>query len=758
MISIQYLVALSLHRLFSSKTPRNHIMNALPLFILLCIAIAFASKIESNVDRFGCLPRKSVGLANCPTTHNFNANVNAPFDNDLDIINGDTVEAGFQFGFNGNCVTKYSFTFCNLTVTLPLICATNNGNTTVDYTFAFPSITYVIPGNTALFPTGTPYQSGEILIPVNSLCPNGQLSYQTNSFATLSGILNSNAVGLLVSGNFHVLLIRNETNGNNTFANGSLASFPYAPCNCRGNGSVTTAPPTTSPTPPPPGCTLIANDGHIHGEAYPASTAGSLEDFISGGTAPYTFTVSNAVNGQIAQVPGNVYIFNADQNFSGIGSFDYTVSDSSNPACFGSGTVFVNVTGGCNLTAMNETIPGNPSPDFTFGNLFPLASGGTQPYFFETYINNFGGSANILPDGTFVFTPGLGFSGNAFFEFVLSDSSTPQCSVIGRVTVVVPAATIPPPTTHLPPTIDPIGNQIILENSPKQFVSLTGIAADEISDVITITATSSNPALIPTPLIIYTSPSTTGTLQYSVIPFATGMATITVIVDDNDGGVTMVSFTVTVLPVNQPPTLDPIPDPAPIAENSPKQTIFLTGITPGVGDFGQTVIVTATSSNLAVIPNPTVFYTNPSTTGSLQYAPVPFSSGSSVITVTVTDNLGLFTTKSFTVFVFPVQQPPTLDPISDPAAIPINSGTQIINLSGISAGPGQGAQFISITATSSNTGLIPNPTVSYTSPSSTGFLSYNPVAGQSGSAVVTVTVFASGGSSIMRTFNVVVNP
>jgi hypothetical protein len=236
------------------------------------------------------------------------------------------------------------------------------------------------------------------------------------------------------------------------------------------------------------------------------------------------------------------------------------------------------------------------------------------------------------------------------------------------------------------------------------------------------------------------------------------MATITVIVDDNDGGVTMVSFTVTVLPVNQPPTLDPIPDPAPIAENSPKQTIFLTGITPGVGDFGQTVIVTATSSNLAVIPNPTVFYTNPSTTGSLQYAPVPFSSGSSVITVTVTDNLGLFTTQSFTVFVFPVQQPPTLDPISDPAAIPINSGTQIINLSGISAGPGQGAQFISITATSSNTGLIPNPTVSYTSPSSTGFLSYNPVAGQSGSAVVTVTVFASGGSSIMRTFNVVVNP
>ena len=54
----------------------------------------------------------------------------------------------------------------------------------------------------------------------------------------------------------------------------------------------------------------------------------------------------------------------------------------------------------------------------------------------------------------------------------------------------------------------------------------------------------------------------------------------------------------------------------------------------------QFVIVTAVSSNPALIPNPTINYTNPSTTGTLTYTPVPNASGTAMITVTVTDNGG----------------------------------------------------------------------------------------------------------------------
>ena len=84
---------------------------------------------------------------------------------------------------------------------------------------------------------------------------------------------------------------------------------------------------------------------------------------------------------------------------------------------------------------------------------------------------------------------------------------------------------------------------------------------------------------------------------------------ITVTVMDNggtaNGGVNSVSqnFTVTVTPVNQAPTLNAITDPAPIAENTTAlQTVNLTGISAGPGDPGQTLTVTATSSNPALDP------------------------------------------------------------------------------------------------------------------------------------------------------------
>lgn len=116
-------------------------------------------------------------------------------------------------------------------------------------------------------------------------------------------------------------------------------------------------------------------------------------------------------------------------------------------------------------------------------------------------------------------------------------------------------------------------------------------------------------------------------------------------------------------------------------------------------------------------------------------------------------------TGSVTVSSAQVNQPPTIDAIADPAAIPENAGAQTINLTGISAGAGQ-TETITITAASNNTALIPNPTVNYTSPNATGTLSYTPLPGAQGTATITVTVKNSGGTAnggsdtTVRTFNV----
>lgn len=102
---------------------------------------------------------------------------------------------------------------------------------------------------------------------------------------------------------------------------------------------------------------------------------------------------------------------------------------------------------------------------------------------------------------------------------------------------------------------------------------------------------------------------------------------------------------------------------------------------------------------------------------------------------------------------------PTLTAISNPAAICQNSGLQTVNLTGISTGAGNETQTLVVTATSSNIGLIPNPTVTYTSPNTTGSLSYTPVNGVAGTAIITVTVNdgATNNNIVTRTFTVTVN-
>ena len=235
------------------------------------------------------------------------------------------------------------------------------------------------------------------------------------------------------------------------------------------------------------------------------------------------------------------------------------------------------------------------------------------------------------------------------------------------------------------------------------------------------------------------------------------------------------TFTVTVTPVNQAPTIDNIANPTAILENNTiPQEVDLTGIGPGLGDSGQLLNVFATSSNTALIFNPAVTYPTSSTagvsSGVLFYTVAPNMSGTATITVVVTDNGGTAnggvnqTTTTFTVTVDPIDVPPTLTFIPNPKPIGVNAGQQTINLTGITAGQGERGQTLTITATSNNPSLIPNPTVSYTSPKATGTLTYTPVPNSTGTAMITVTVMDNGNTTFggsntyQQTFTVAVAP
>jgi len=380
--------------------------------------------------------------------------------------------------------------------------------------------------------------------------------------------------------------------------------------------------------------------------------------------------------------------------------------------------------------------------------------------------------------GSLSYTPVAGQSGSAIITVTVQDDGG---TASGGDDTIQRTFTVDVTAVNDEPTLDPIPDPAdINEDAGLQTVSLTGIGAGgggtESTQVLTVTAVSNNPGLIPNPTVTYTSPNATGSLSYTSVANQSGSAIITVTVQD-DGGTAnggddtiQRTFTVDVVAVNDEPTLDPIPDPTDINEDAGLQTVNLTGIGAGGGgtESTQTLTVTAVSNNPALIPNPLVTYTSPNGTGSLSYTPVANQFGSAIITVTVQDNGGTANggddtiQRTFTVDVLSVDDEPTLDPIADPADINEDAGLQTVSLTGIGAGGAgtESTQTLTVTAVSNNPGLIPNPTVTYTSPNATGSLSYTPVANQFGSAIITVTVQDNGGTAnggddtIQRTFTV----
>ncbi|MGI9459347.1 MAG: Ig-like domain-containing protein [Pirellulales bacterium] len=335
------------------------------------------------------------------------------------------------------------------------------------------------------------------------------------------------------------------------------------------------------------------------------------------------------------------------------------------------------------------------------------------------------------------------------------------------------------------PTLDAFADLTIDEDAAEQTVNLSGISAGSgESQILKITAASSNTSLIPDPDIAYTSANPTGTLAFTPLAHQSGTATITVTVEDagldndlattGDNATFSRTFDVIVNPINDDPTLDAISD-LTIDEDAAQETVNLAGISAGLSET-QTLRVTATSNNTGLIPNPTVTFTSADTTGSLVFTPGADQSGTATVTVTVEDaglDGDLATTsdnatfsRTFDVVVNPINNDPTLDSL-DNMTIDEDAAQQTVMLTGITAG-GSESQPLRINATSSNTSLIPDPTVTYASPDTTGSLSFTPVADAFGVTTITVTVedggldgdlaTATDNLNFSRTFDVTVVP
>jgi VCBS repeat-containing protein len=370
--------------------------------------------------------------------------------------------------------------------------------------------------------------------------------------------------------------------------------------------------------------------------------------------------------------------------------------------------------------------------------------------------------------GAFSYTPNANANGADSFTFQATDGSlASQATVSITITPVDDA-----------PTLNTTADVSVLESAPLQSIELSGISAgpaDENGQSLTVTAQSTNPMLIASPTVSYTSPNATATLSFTPTPGLSGAAPITVIVTDSGSGIAphanrlVRTFLVFVGAVNNRPTLDQPADVS-LLEDAGAQTISLSGIGAGSSaETGQSLTVTAVSSNPALIANPSVSYTSPNASATLSYQPAANVNGTATITVTVRDDGGTLNggidvvERAFTITVTPVNDAPSFTAGTNQTVSAL-AGSQTVAgwVSTFTPGPAdEASQTVLAYQVVSNS----NPALFAVAPTvaADGTLSYTPAVGVGGTATIGVTVRDTGGTanggtdtSVVKTFTITI--
>jgi uncharacterized repeat protein (TIGR01451 family) len=206
------------------------------------------------------------------------------------------------------------------------------------------------------------------------------------------------------------------------------------------------------------------------------------------------------------------------------------------------------------------------------------------------------------------------------------------------------------------PSISAIADRTILEDNSTNPISFIVGDPDTPAGSLVVSANASNPALISG--FSFSGNGSNRSLTITPVPNANGTSVITVLVSDGQA-TNATSFLLTVSPLNDAPTLDPLTNRV-IFANSEPLLVPLTGISAGPSNETQALSVTAFSDSVSPLAAPVIVYLSADATGLLTLSPFPDASGTSVVSVVVTDNGGVANggqnavTNSFQVIVLPV--------------------------------------------------------------------------------------------------------
>jgi uncharacterized protein YkwD/D-arabinose 5-phosphate isomerase GutQ len=284
-----------------------------------------------------------------------------------------------------------------------------------------------------------------------------------------------------------------------------------------------------------------------------------------------------------------------------------------------------------------EDTPTSPIA-FTIGDLESTAA--------QVMVSVTSSNAALVPDQNIV----LGGSGSSRTLTI-----TPAANQAGTTTITVTVTdpggltakgtfvlTVTP--VNDPPTLASVLDQTTAEDAPLDVPLAVGDPDTPLAN-LTLTATTNNLALLPAGSLTVTGTGSDRMLKIMPRANQSGSAVITVTV--NDGSlIASQSFTLTVTPVNDPPTISPIRAYFALINDSAAATFFISDLETPAAQLTLTV----ESSNEPLLSQSGLSFSGTGTTRTLMMVPMADQAGTSVITIHVSD--GEFqSSRSFTLTV-----------------------------------------------------------------------------------------------------------
>lgn len=455
---------------------------------------------------------------------------------------------------------------------------------------------------------------------------------------------------------------------------------------------------------------LVPNSGIVHGGSGANRTVTVSPSANQTGTATITLAVSDGVNTSTRAFTVTVNSVNTAP----------TISDIANRT----------IDSGVNTGAISFIVG---DAQTVAGNLVVTASSSNQMLVPDANIVLGGSGANR----TISVQPAANRSGVATITVSVSDGV-----LVANESFVL---TVNLPNT--PPTIGDISNLTIASGSNTGVIRFTIGDAQTSASLLTVTASSTNPTLVPASALILGGGDSSRTLVVQPPAGLSGVATITVTVSDGQSTASD-SFVLTVTAPNTAPTISSIAN-ATIDANTATPALAFT-----VGDAqtpASNLVVSAYSTNLALVPVANIAFGGSGASRTVSVVPAANQFGSAGITVTVSDG-ALSASRSFVVTVNAVNTPPTISAI---ASRTIEANTSTGALSFVIGDAQTAATSLTVAASSSNTALVSSGSLLLSGTGANRSITVTPTVNQVGSSTIAVEV-GDGSLTSTMTFTVTV--